>query len=70
METSAPTSEATTEMTEPEVLAAIASGEGQPRGYQFDSTPATDLRPLALFGAAALFGLLVGLGWTRGRRRG
>ena len=70
METAAPTSEATTRGTEPEVVAGIASGEGQPAAYAFDSTPPADMRPLVMIGAAALFGLVVGLDWMAGRRHG
>ena len=69
--TSAPepeTSLATTRQTEPEVLAGISSGEGQPAGYAFDCTPAFDSRPLLVFGAVALSGLIVALLGGFGRR--
>jgi hypothetical protein len=68
MQRSAPTSVATTRRTEPEVVAGITSSEGQPAGYDFDSTPARDLRPLWMVGAAMAFGLVVGLGRGAGRR--
>ena len=65
----APTSAATTRMTEPEIVAGISSGEGQPAGYAFESPPAINLSGLLLCGAAAAFGLAAGfglIGWRRG----
>lgn len=65
----APTSVATTRRTEPEVVAGISSGEGQPAGYAFESAPAIYLSGLLLCGAAAVVGLAAGfglIGWRRG----
>jgi hypothetical protein len=55
------TSMATTGDTEPEIVAGITSGEGQPERYVFDSTPQVALGPLWRFGAVAAAGLVVAL---------
>ncbi|MFZ2006507.1 MAG: hypothetical protein WB697_02905 [Stellaceae bacterium] len=65
----APTSEATTQQTEPEVIAGIASAEGQPETYDFDATPPADRRGWTLLGGVALLGFVVGLDMTGRRRR-
>ena len=62
------TSEATTQQTEPEIVAGIASGEGQPQTYDIDATPPADLRRWTLLGGAALFGFVVGLDMTARHR--
>ncbi|HTW51827.1 MAG TPA: hypothetical protein VME45_08040 [Stellaceae bacterium] len=64
-----PTSQATTEQTEPEVVAGITSAEGQPETYKFDATPPVDLRLWSMLGGAALFGFFVGLDMMARRRR-
>lgn len=63
-----PTSEATTQQTEPEVVAGIASSQGQPETYEFEVASAADLRSWTLLGGAALFGFFVGLDMMAHRR--
>jgi len=66
MENEAPTSAATTGATEPEVIAGIVSGEGQPVGYDFEATsPMRVPRGLLLAGTAGLLGFAFA---TRRRR--
>ena len=67
MQRSAPTSIASTRRTEPEIVAGITSGEGQPAAYEFDSTPTIALRPLVTLGVLAALGLVAGLGSARRR---
>jgi hypothetical protein len=70
MENETPTSAATTEATEPEVMAGITSGEGQPVSYQFEAAaPAQMPRNLILVGAAGLVGLAIATRRTKRRRR-
>ena len=66
--TAPPTSLATTRATEPEVLAGIESGKGQPVRYSFDVTPRSDSRSWMIFGAAAAMGLVTALLGGLGRR--
>ncbi|HZK89902.1 MAG TPA: hypothetical protein VFC56_07130 [Stellaceae bacterium] len=63
--TTPPTSTAATRRTEPEVLAGISSGEGQPAGYDFTAPPGVAPRSLVTFGAAALLGLVASFGVSR-----
>ncbi|MBV8777961.1 MAG: hypothetical protein JO258_12275 [Alphaproteobacteria bacterium] len=63
-----PTSAAATRRTEPEIVAGISSGEGQPAGFAYDSGGAAASPALILFGAAMAAGLLAGFGLFRNRR--
>jgi hypothetical protein len=69
MEIDAPTSLATTGVTEPEVVAGIASGEGQSPGYWFEaSAPIQVTRNVFLVVAAGLIGFVIGVTKRQPRR--
>jgi hypothetical protein len=59
------TSSAATRRTEPEVVAGIASGEGQPAGYAFNTSPRPATQLLVTVGAAMVLGIAAGLGLGR-----
>lgn len=61
MEDDAPTSVATTGVTEPEVVAGIASGEGQPLSHRFEASPPIQMtRNVFVVAAAGLIGFVIG----------
>jgi hypothetical protein len=63
------TSTATTGQTEPDVLAGIESGEGQPREYGFIVGDEPNYRGLWVLGAAAALGLIASFGISHRWRR-
>ena len=65
IETTPRTSTATTPQTEPEVLAGIESGEGQPREYDFTVSERAGLPGLVVLGAAGLLGFAASFGVSR-----
>jgi hypothetical protein len=66
----APTSTAATPTTEPEIIAGIASAEGQPATLSFTAGGPAPLPGLLLVGTAAVFGLVAGIGLCRLTRAG
>jgi hypothetical protein len=60
-----PTSSAATPQTEPEVLAGISSGEGQPAEFDFTVGERITLSNLMMVGGAAVLGLVASLGLSR-----
>jgi hypothetical protein len=59
------TSSAASRATEPEVVAGISSGEGQPAAFSFDSTASLSLPRLMLLGGAMVLGLAASRGLSR-----
>lgn len=64
-----PTSTAATRRTEPDIVAGISSGEGQPATYDFSLDQGVPLSNLMLVGGAAAVGFVASFALTRYLRR-